>query len=126
MRGNMCPTPINTMVARLLDRNARLWEPVLASRKGRVALMLGTLASIGYVAALRLVILFALVGAVYVFDVLFPADPALQEYGWMASVFLASAYVVLIPVFLFVVVGGLSVIAAEITLVRRQRQERPA
>lgn len=125
MRGNMCPTPINT-VARLLDRNARLWEPVLASRKGRVALMLGTLASIGYVAALRIVILFAFVGAAYVFDVLFPADPALQECGWITPVFLASAYVVLISVFLFVVVGGLSVIAAEITLVRRRRQERPA
>ena len=75
-------------------------------------------------AALRLVLLFAVVGAAYVFDVLFPADPALQEYGWIASVFLASAYVVLIPVFLLVVVGGLSVIAAMITL--DSRKERAA
>jgi hypothetical protein len=121
----MCSPSINATAARLLDRNARLWEPVLASRKGRAALVLGSFASIGYMAALRLVLLFAVVGAAYVFDVLFPADPALQEYGWIASVFLASAYVVLIPVFLLVVVGGLSVIAAMITLDRR-RQERAA
>ena len=125
MRGKMCLTSINATAARLLDRNARLWEPVLASRKGRAALMLGLLASIWYMAALRLVLLFAVVGAAYVFDVLFPADPALQEYGWMASVLLASYALVLIPVFLLVVVGGLSVVVAEITLTR-QRQERPA
>lgn len=124
MRGKMCSTSINATAVRLLDRNARLWEPVLASRKGRVAIWLGLLASIGYVAALRLVLTFAVVGAAYVFDVLIPADPALQEYGWIAPVFLASAYVVLIPFFLFVV-GGLSLVATMITPVRR-RQERPA
>ena len=125
MRGKMCLTSINATAARLLDRNARLWEPVLTTWKGRGVLMLGALALSLYGFAIQVVLGFACLGGSYYFDVLIPSDPTVLIPALTIPVVNACLQIVHLSFFLFVVVGILSLTLAAIIPVRR-RQERTA
>ncbi len=105
----------STRINAALDRNARFWGPVLASRRGRAAVGVGVLASIVYLYALRSIIQFATIGAAYVFGTLLPGDPAMQQYAWMQSVYLANLWIVMLLPCGLVIGGGLSVLLAGIT-----------
>ena len=123
MRGNMCSTSINATAARLLDRNARLWGRVVSSWTGIAALWLLAFAALAYGSAFRIVVMFACLGG-GVFQTQMAVDPALQAYSGTLSALPASVYVLLAPLVLFVGVGGLSLVAAMITL--DSRKERAA
>ena len=107
----------------ILDRNYRIWAPVLDSKRWFLWFPLGIGLLLLYQGALALVLLLAVIGGAHALDVLTGADLGRIEYAWLEPTFVFAIDLVSYTWFVIVIGFCASLFLAEITrIVSKQRQ----